>query len=340
MTWFPGSHFDPLENSLRFFPGLVLQGLLQQYKWPAAIVLVLLGLQAALIGILLYEQGRRKRANDALRAAARVFDTTGDSFFRSLTEHLNSLLRADYVSISELSADGLRLKTVAVSADGKNLENLEYLLAGTPCKKVLEQGRFFDRSEIQAHFPQDSFLAELGFQSYLGVALLDSAKRPLGVMSVLSRQRAKQASVVEATLEMFAARASAEMERRRSRQALEASEARNRAILRGIPDVMFVLDAEGTVLDYSASEQNELYTPPDQILGRHIREKLPADAAEAITRAASQATGASEPASVEFSLSMKSGVRFYDARIVPMETGKVLAIVRSITLQKQAELDL
>src|SRR5688572_26555689 len=84
MTWFLGSHFAPLENTLRFFPGLVLQGLLQQYKWPAAIVLVLLGLQAALIGILLYEQRRRKRANDALGAAARVFDTTGDSFFRSL----------------------------------------------------------------------------------------------------------------------------------------------------------------------------------------------------------------------------------------------------------------
>src|SRR5688572_21264737 len=240
MTWFLGSHLVSFENTFGFYiPGLALQGLQQDpvlpFSFSGALVAAVLSFQAVLIGILLYDRARRRRAGKVLRAAARTFDTTGDTFFRSLTEHLNSLLRADYVSIGELSDDGLRMRTVAVSADGRNLENLEYLLEHTPCRKVLDLGRYFDRKDVQLHFPEDSFLKEFRFQSYLGVALLDSSRRPLGVMSVLSRRPSREGSVVEVALDLLAARVAAEMERRRSQRALESSQARNSAILKGMP---------------------------------------------------------------------------------------------------------
>src|SRR5262245_1418439 len=154
----------------------------QQYAL-RAVALVLLGGQALLIGLLLFERARRKRTNDMFRAAAKVFETTGDAFFRTLTAHLNSIVHADYVSVGELSECGKRCRTVAVSAEGKNLENLEYELEHTPCSVVLELGRFFDRNNLQTHFPLDTFLIEMGFHSYLGIALMDSAGKRLGVMS-------------------------------------------------------------------------------------------------------------------------------------------------------------
>src|SRR5262245_40743760 len=98
-------------------------------------VIALVTLQALLIAILLFERARRKTASAGLAAAATVFNTTGSVFFRTLTEHLNSVLRVDYVSIGELSSDGSSIRTVAVSAGGKNLENLEYPLEHTPCQK-------------------------------------------------------------------------------------------------------------------------------------------------------------------------------------------------------------
>jgi len=119
------------------------------------VILALLGGQALFIGMLLFARARRKRTNEMLRAAARVFETTGETFFRSLTTHLNSIVHADYVSVAELSECGTRCRTVAVSAEGKNLENLEYELENTPCKLVLERGRFFDRNDLQTHFPLD-----------------------------------------------------------------------------------------------------------------------------------------------------------------------------------------
>jgi PAS domain S-box-containing protein len=311
----------------------------QQYAL-RAVVLALVGGQALFIGLLLFARARRKRTNDMLRAAARVFDSTGDAFFRSLTTHLNSIVHADYVSVGELSDCGKRCRTVAVSAEGKNLENLEYELEHTPCKVVLELGRFFDRHDLQAHFPLDAFLIEMGFQSYLGIALMDSAGKRLGVMSVLSKQALKEGEIVEVVLELFATRASAEMERRRSERALQASQARNRAILNAIPDKMFVLDNAGRVVDYSVHDNRELYVPPEQFLNRSVLDVLPADAAEAIVRTIENTTNSTEPTSVEFSMPMADALCFYESRMVRLDEDKVLMIARNVTDRKRTELEL
>jgi len=312
----------------------------EENKWATVVTLVLLSLQGLFIGILLVERRKRKRAGEALRAAAAVHEGTGDRFFRSLAEHLSNVLRVDHVSIGELSHCGKRIKTVAVSEGGENADNLEYELEHTPCQKVLELDRFFDRSGIQAHFPLDVFLSEKGFQSYLGVALVDSVGHRLGVMSVLSRHPLKNAGIAEVTLDLFAARASAEMERRRSERALHASEARNRAILNAMPDLMFVLDRAGKLLDYSACNLNQLYAPPEQFLGKNVRDVLPADAAETITRTVEQTITSAEPSTLEFSLPMPDGPSFFEARMVLLDDAKVLAIVRDVTSRKKTENEL
>lgn len=304
------------------------------------VMLALLGGQALFIGMLLFARARRKRTNEMLRAAARVFETTGETFFRSLTTHLNSIVHADYVSVGELSECGTRCRTVAVSAEGKNLENLEYELENTPCKLVLERGRFFDRNDLQTHFPLDEFLIQMGFQSYVGIALVDSTGKQLGVMSVLSKQPLKEGEIVEVVLELFAARASAEMERRRSERALQASQARNRAILNAIPDKMFVLDKAGRVLDYAVNNARDLYVQPQQFLNRSIRDVLPADAAETIARTIENTTSSTDSSSVEYSMPMTDGLRFYEGRMVRLEDDKVLMIARDVTGRKQTELEL
>ena len=286
------------------------------------------------------ERARLRRVSEALRAASKVFDTTGEVFFRSLTEHLNAVLQVDYVSIGELSDGGRRIRTVAVSADGRNLENLEYELNHTPCQQVLERGRYFDHRDVQSHFPLDEFLVEMGFESYLGVALVDSSGHRLGVMSVMSRRPLTDPQTAELTLGLFAARTSVEMERRRSERALQASEARNRAILQAIPDVMFVLDRAGSVLDYAANDANELYAPPEQVIGRNIRDRLPGDAAVSVARAVEQTTNSGRPSAVAFSVETAKGVAFYDALVVPFEADSSLMIVRDVTSHRQATLDL
>jgi PAS domain S-box-containing protein len=311
-----------------------------QYQWYALGLLVVLGLQAYLIAMLLLERARRKRAHDALRAASKVFDSTGEVYFRSLTEHLNAVLNVDYVAIGELMNSGTRMKTVAVSAGGKNIGNMEYDLEDTPCEKVLQLGHYFDTGDVQSHFSKGEFLVELGVRSYLGVALVDSSGSRIGVMSVMTRRPFKDSWVAELTLSLFAARTSVEMERRRSEQALDSSQARNRAILEAIPDVVLLLDSAGNVLDYSANNRNEFYTPREEIVGKNIRETFPGGVATGITHGFQRALSSGAPSSLDFSVANSGGFSFYEARAVPLDAHKALTIIRNVTDRKQAEFEL
>jgi PAS domain S-box-containing protein len=65
------------------------------------------------------------------------------------------------------------------------------------------------------------------------------------------------------------------VEHHRARQALGHSEARNRAILRAIPDMMFLQTVEGVYLDYHARDVSKLLAPPSTFLGKNFREVLP-----------------------------------------------------------------
>jgi PAS domain S-box-containing protein len=290
-----------------------------------------------LIGVLLVEYVRKRRANEALVDATKISAATGDAFFRSLVLHLCRVLKTDYVSIGELSECGKRIQTVAIVADGQIIENLEYELANTPCEKALELQRCIVPDNVQEMFSLDVFLPTLGIRSYLGVALVDSEGVARGVMSVMSRWRLRNVRTAAAILDIFAHRAAAEIERRRSVLALQKSESKNRAILKAFPDLMFVQDREGTLLDYYTKDEGELYLRPEQFLGRKVHEVLPPDVAGAIARGAKETAESHEPVSFEYSLQIQEETRFYEARMVDLDTDKVLTIVRNVTTRKHAE---
>jgi len=71
-------------------------------------------------------------------------------------------------------------------------------------------------------------------------------------------------------------------DQKRAETALRTAEQRNSAILRGIPDLMFVMRRDGTYVDYHARDPSDLFVPPDQFLGRTVREIMPPDLAEQI----------------------------------------------------------
>ena len=58
------------------------------------------------------------------------------------------------------------------------------------------------------------------------------------------------------------------IEQQRAHQALRDSEARNRAILRAIPDWMFLTTVDGVFLDYHARDTSRLHVPPSAFLGQ------------------------------------------------------------------------
>src|SRR5690349_271113 len=59
------------------------------------------------------------------------------------------------------------------------------------------------------------------------------------------------------------------------RAAVESAEVRNGAILRAIPDLMFVMLRDGTYVDYHARDPKLLFVPPSAFVGKKVRDVLP-----------------------------------------------------------------
>ena len=60
--------------------------------------------------------------------------------------------------------------------------------------------------------------------------------------------------------------------RRRAEGLLRRSEARTTALLRMVPDLMFVMSRDGVYLDYHARNPDDLFVKPDQFLGKRFRD--------------------------------------------------------------------
>ena len=128
--------------------------------------------------------------------------------------------------------------------------------------------------------------------------------------------------------------------RRQAELALHQSEARNAALLRAMPDLMFVIRDDGIYLDYHARDPRMLFAPPDQFIGRHIAEVMPPALAAMFMRELAAARGAAEPRVVEYALPINGEARHFESRLVGCADGTVVSIVGDITARKRAEASL
>ncbi len=166
----------------------------------------------------------RKRSEQTLRLIVEgTASVTGEDFFRSLVRSLAEALNVRYAFISEcVDSPPTRGRAFAFWNDNDFAENFEYSLHGTPCEHVFnKEGYLYCREQVQSLFPEDEDLAELQAQSYAGIALINSAGKLLGHLAVLDDNPLENEPRNQAILKIFAARATAEMERQQAEKALE-----------------------------------------------------------------------------------------------------------------------
>ncbi|MGA7936368.1 MAG: PAS domain S-box protein, partial [Kovacikia sp.] len=126
-------------------------------------------------------------------------------------------------------------------------------------------------------------------------------------------------------------------DRKRAEIALRQSEAKNRALLSAIPDMMFYYDRAGIHLDFLPSKHFEPVVLPKEFLGKSVAEVLPLDVAEQIVQTIGQALETDKTQVIEYQISQAGEMHDYEARIVACEENKALAIVRDISDRKRAE---
>jgi PAS domain S-box-containing protein len=124
-------------------------------------------------------------------------------------------------------------------------------------------------------------------------------------------------------------------EQKRAEEALSQAEARHSAMLRAIPDLMFVLRRDGTYLDYHARDAKLLFAKPSQFIGKKVRDIMPGQLADVMMDAIEGACQREETIVVEYDLPLEE-TRYFEARIVHADDDRVVSIVRDVTDSKRA----
>jgi PAS domain S-box-containing protein len=120
--------------------------------------------------------------------------------------------------------------------------------------------------------------------------------------------------------------------RRRVEEALRASEVRNQAMLRALPDRLFILDRDGNCIaaaNNPSAKTDEADFKADDCLSPVIAENLQRHVRVALANG--------QPQTLDYSLSIHGQKKHFETRVVGCEGDNVLAIVRDVTQRKEAE---
>lgn len=122
----------------------------------------------------------------------------------------------------------------------------------------------------------------------------------------------------------------------RTYEELRNSEAKNNALLNAMPDTLFVIRRDGTIVNYLAGNKEATMPEPrgDQL---QISDYLPDDIASEWSKLIQSVVKEGQPQRYEFSLGDAAEKNHYELQMVPYLNDLTLAIIREITDRKRAE---
>ncbi|MEI6044611.1 MAG: PAS domain S-box protein, partial [Chloroflexota bacterium] len=126
-------------------------------------------------------------------------------------------------------------------------------------------------------------------------------------------------------------------ERKKAEEELRQSEAKNRALLDVIPDMLFRINREGTFLEIRAQNDQELMMPREVILGKKLVELFSPEEAELALLYIEQVLNTKQLEVIEYEMPKEEEQGHFEARVIPCGKDEILAIVRDITDRKKAE---
>ncbi len=126
----------------------------------------------------------------------------------------------------------------------------------------------------------------------------------------------------------------------RSVEALRESEARNRALLSAIPDLIFTNQRDGEYLAVNTSDPGLLFVPPEAFLHRRPQDFFPRPLADRFLEAFAEALDLDEVRELQYSLPFDGEEKHFEARVSPCTQDTVVTIVRDVTERKREALAL
>lgn len=125
-----------------------------------------------------------------------------------------------------------------------------------------------------------------------------------------------------------------------SEKKLSLSEEKNRAIIKAIPDLMFIIDNNGYFTDCMANDESLLLMPKEAFIGKALCEVIPEEISETACEKMQSVLKNSVMEKFEYKLDISGEELYFELRMVKNSEKEILAIARNITSEKQNERNL
>jgi formate hydrogenlyase transcriptional activator len=213
-------------------------------------------------------------AGDDLRALQAVVEGTaagtGQEFFHSLVRHLAEAIEVHYAVVAEFSKAPPHVRTLAFWERGRLGANFEYDFTGTPCAEIVRGGLVHYPTGVSKLFPHATPLVARGIDSYMAVPFLDAEGNILGHLAVFDERPLPAEPRRLFIFRIFAARATAELQRLQAERRLREGESRYRDLYENAPNAYLMIGTDGRILSVNRRVSELLGYSVDELLGAPV----------------------------------------------------------------------
>lgn len=308
-----------------------------------ALLTELLGLVAVMIGFHQWVSGAIRLSVSEQELSQSYQPLQGEDFYHTCVRTLARVYGAHYAFISIFDDDSYSsATTIAALADGKIIDNLSYELDGTPCQDVVECTISLISRNVAQRYPKDILLREMEAESYFGVPLIGCDGKPLGLVTVLDIKPMYPSPSTNAVLSIFGDRIAYELERSTVEDNLKSANRRFQAFISAMPDLAFVLDAQGNYIEVLGAADVLSRSSARRFKGTSIHDHLLPELAAQVLETIRKTLQTDEVQSLEYSLDVADRRRVFEGRCTVMNCNQldgqhVVWISRDITKRRDAE---
>jgi len=226
--------------------------------------------EIASIGTFVSDVTERRLTERALRLISTTLATvSAQEFFDTLVRLISTLLDVEKAIVGEIVDDTKsRIRTKAVFENCGLGEPFEYGVAGTPSAGVIADGQSVYVENAKDTFSESPYLSKHGIASYAAVALRDAGGEVIGHIAVMSTRPFENPELTKSILELFATRASAELQRVRL-------EARFRDLFEYSPDGLIMTGGDGKIVRINRAAETMFGYSRDEIVGSPVEMLIP-----------------------------------------------------------------
>jgi PAS domain S-box-containing protein len=112
------------------------------------------------------------------------------------------------------------------------------------------------------------------------------------------------------------------------------------AVINAMPDMMFVLNAEGVFTDFFAHDSDKLFLNKEEVLGASLQHLFNQEEAATLTEMLGKCLESRELTTYQYEMNFPGVLKHYEARISRIDDNHVLVIVRDVTESHEMRQDL